>query len=71
MRTSGKSSVSWPFRIAARLQRNKAVVEVLDASGNITQVQLSPDDMRRLAAGLMKVAAVLETTNASDETTQP
>jgi hypothetical protein len=59
------------FRIAPRLQKNVAVFELLDAAGDITQVRVSPDDMRRIAAALMKIAAVLETTNASDETTQP
>lgn len=59
------------FRLAPRVQRNQAVVEVLDTAGAITQVRLSPDDMRRVAAAMMKVAAALETSNASEETTQP
>ena len=59
------------FRLAPRIQRNQAVFELLDPAGQITQVRLSPDDMRRVAAALMKVAAVLETSNASEETTQP
>lgn len=59
------------FRLAPRLQRNQAVLEVLDAAGEITQVRVSPGDMRRIAAALMKIASVLETSNASDETTQP
>ena len=59
------------FRIAPRHHQNKAVLEVLDVAGEITQVRLSPDDMRRLAAGLLKVAALLESTHASADDTQP
>lgn len=59
------------FRIAPRINRQQAVLEVLDSAGNITQVRLGPDDMRRLAAALMKVSVAVENTDASDETTQP
>ena len=58
------------LRIAPRVLRNQAVLEVLDEAGALTQVRLSPVDLRRIAAAMMKVAGLLETASASDETTQ-
>lgn len=66
---SGANGVT--FRVAPRLARNRAVLEVLDEAGDITQVRVSPDDMRRLAAALMKIAAVVEASTPSEETTRP
>jgi hypothetical protein len=65
------SSTGATFRIAPRLNRHQAVLEVMDAAGAITQVRLSPEDMRRLAAALMKLSVAVEAADASDETTQP
>lgn len=65
------STKTGSVRIAPRLSRNQAVLEVLDCAGEITQLRLSPDDMRRLAAALMKVAAALESSHQSEEATQP
>jgi hypothetical protein len=58
------------LRVAPRLARNRAVVEVLDPAGGITQVRVGPEDLRRFAAGLMKVAAALEAANESDGETR-
>jgi len=65
------SATGATLRIAPRVHRRQAVLEVMDAAGEITQVRVSPDDLRRIAAAFMKVASALETANASDETTQP
>lgn len=65
------STTGATFRLAPRVLRNQAVLEVMDGAGEITHVRISPDDMRRLAAALLKVAAALEASNASEETTQP
>ncbi|MBL8953550.1 MAG: hypothetical protein JNK82_22430 [Myxococcaceae bacterium] len=65
------SATGATLRIAPRLARRQAVVEVMDTAGEITQVRVSPDDLRRIAAAFMKVAAALETANASEETTRP
>ncbi len=65
------SATGATFRLAPRVHRRHAVLEVMDAAGEITQVRVSPDDLRRLAAALMKTAAAIETANASEETTQP
>jgi hypothetical protein len=65
------SATGATFRLAPRLTRHQGVLEVMDAAGEITQVRISPADMRRLAAALMKVAGALESANASDDTTQP
>ena len=43
------------MRVAARAQRNQAALEVLDAVGGITQIRLSADELRVLAAQFMKV----------------
>ena len=58
-------------RVAARSQRNQAALEVLDAGGGITQIRLSADELRLLAAQLMKVAAALQAAPAAEEVTQP
>jgi hypothetical protein len=58
-------------RVAPRLTRNQAVVEQLDAAGGITQIRLTPDELRRYAAALMKVAAALEHCHQDEESTQP
>jgi hypothetical protein len=57
--------------VAPRLARNQAVVEQLDAAGGITQIRLTPDELRRYAAALMKVAAALENCHQDEESTQP
>ena len=57
--------------MAPRDKRNQAVLEVLDSSGGITQIRLSSDELRVLAAQLMKVAAHLQALNLEDEVTQP
>jgi hypothetical protein len=51
--------------------RNQAVVEQLDAAGGITHMRMTPDELRRFAAALMKVAAALESSRQEEETTQP
>jgi len=61
---------SGAVRVAPREKRNEAVVELLDASGGITQIRLSGDELRLLAAQLMKVAAHLQAMNLADEVTQ-
>ena len=62
---------SGAVRVAPREKRNQAVLEVLDSSGGITQIRLSSDELRTLAAQLMKVAAHLQALNQSEEVTQP
>ena len=62
---------SGAVRCAPRDKRNQAVLEVLDASGGITQIRLSSDELRLLASQLMKVAAHLQALNLEDEVTQP
>ena len=59
------------MRIAPRVTRNQAVVEQLDSVGGITQIRMTPDELRRYAAALMKVAAALENCHADEESTQP
>ena len=46
-------------------------MEQLDAAGGITQIRLTPDELRRYAAALMKVAAALEHCHQDEESTQP
>ena len=62
---------SGAVRLAARERRNQAVLELLDSAGGITQVRLSPDELRFLAAQMMKVAGHLQALNLSEEVTQP
>ncbi len=59
------------IRVAPRESKNQAAVEVLDASGGITQIKLTSEELRVLSAQLMKVAVHLEALNLSDEVTQP
>ena len=47
------------------------MLEVLDVSGGITQIRLTPDELRALAAQLNKVAGHLQALNLEDEVTQP
>jgi hypothetical protein len=47
------------------------VLELLDSSGGITQIRLSSDELRVLAAQLNKVAAHLQALYLSEEVTQP
>ncbi|MBS1148970.1 MAG: hypothetical protein H6Q89_668 [Myxococcaceae bacterium] len=61
---------SGAVRVAPRDKRNQAVLEVLDVSGGITQIRLSPDELRTLAAQLVKVASHLQALNQSEEVTQ-
>lgn len=58
-------------RLAPREARNQAVLEVLDAAGGITQIRLSPDELRVLAAQMNKVAGHLQALFNSEEVTQP
>jgi hypothetical protein len=46
-------------------------VEQLDSVGGITQIRMTPDDLRRYAAALMKVAAALENCHQDEDSTQP
>ena len=62
---------SGTVRVAPRDKRNQAVIELLDASGGITQIRLTADELRVLAARMMKVASHLQALNLSDEVTQP
>lgn len=62
---------SGAVRVAPRGKRNQAVIELLDSSGGITQIRLSTDELRVLAAQLMKVASHLQAMNLSEEVTQP
>ena len=61
---------SGAVRCAPREKKNQAVLEVLDSSGGITQIRLSPDELRVLAQQLMKVAAHLQAVNIEEEVTQ-
>jgi hypothetical protein len=58
-------------RVAPRMKRNQAALEVVDASGGITQLRLTAEELRVLAANLMKVVALLNAANHSEEITQP
>ena len=62
---------SGTVRLAPRERRNQAVLELLDNAGGITQIRMSPDELRTLAAQLMKVAGHLQALNLSEEVTQP
>lgn len=62
---------SGAIRVAPRESKAQAAVEVLDASGGITQIKLTAEELRVLAAQLMKVAVHLEALSLSDEVTQP
>ena len=56
-------------RVAPRIGRNQAVIEQLDAAGGITQIRMTPDELRRYAVVLMRIAALLEEELQSDEAT--
>jgi hypothetical protein len=58
-------------RLAARERHNQAALEVLDAAGGIIQIHLAGDELRLLAAQLMKIAAQLQASNLSEEVTRP
>ena len=58
------------MRLAPRERHNLAVLELLDSAGGITQIRMSPDELRVLAAQLMKVAGHLEAMNHAEEVTQ-
>ena len=62
---------SGAVRVAPRDKKNQAVLELLDSSGGITQIRLSSDELRVLAAQLMKVASHLQAMSLSEEVTQP
>jgi hypothetical protein len=62
---------SGAVRLAPREAKNQAVLELLDNAGGITQIRMSPDELRRLAAQMNKVAGHLEAVNNSEEVTQP
>ncbi len=57
-------------RVAARVSRSQAVIEQLDAVGGITQIRMTPDELRRYAVVLMRVAAVLEEERHTEEATE-
>ena len=57
-------------RLAPRLKRGQAALEVLDPTGGIIQIRLTPDELRLLAAALMKVAVHLESNSGQEEVTQ-
>jgi hypothetical protein len=59
-------------RVAPRVHKNQAAVEVLDPAGGIIQIRMTPNELRLLAATLMKVAVHLEAHSAAEEEiTQP
>jgi len=58
-------------RVAPRVKRNQAAVEVLDPSGGIIQIRMTANELRVLAATLMKVAVHLEANAHEEEITQP
>ena len=58
-------------RVAPRVSRNQAALELLDSAGEIIQIRLSADELRVLAATLLKVAAHLQANNLAEEATQP
>lgn len=62
---------SGTVRLAPRERRNQAVLELLDCAGGITQIRMSPDELRYLAMQMMKVAGHLQAMNLSEEVTQP
>ena len=62
---------SGTVRLAPRERRNQAVLELLDSAGGITQIRLSADELKFLAAQMNKVASHLQALNLSEEVTQP
>ena len=62
---------SGTVRLAPRESRNQAVLELLDSAGGITQIRMSPDELRLLAAQMNKVAGHLQALHLSEEVTQP
>jgi len=58
-------------RVAPRAKKAQAAVEVLDPSGSIIQIRMTPSELRLLAATLMKVAVHLEANQSEEEITQP
>jgi hypothetical protein len=57
-------------RVTPRRRQRRAVLELLDASGGITQVRLSPEELRVLASALIKVAVALNAESIGEEITQ-
>ena len=45
-------------------------MEVLDPTGGIIQIRMTPEELRLLAAALMKVAVHLESSTEQEEITQ-
>ncbi|MFT3841645.1 MAG: hypothetical protein QM723_31945 [Myxococcaceae bacterium] len=58
-------------RVAPRVKKNQAALEVLDPSGGIIQIRMTSSELRLLAGTLMKVAVHLEANEAEEEVTQP
>jgi hypothetical protein len=57
-------------RVVPRVRQNRAVMEVLDVAGGITQIRLTPAELRTLAGALIKVAAALSAMNEAEDVTQ-
>ena len=61
---------SGTVRLAPRESRNQAVLELLDNVGGITQIRMSPQELRMLAAQMNKVASHLQALILDEEVTQ-
>ena len=57
-------------RVSARSRQCRAVLEVLGVGGAVSQVRLSPAELRLLARSLDRVASALAATAMPDEVTQ-
>jgi hypothetical protein len=57
-------------RIVPRVRQNRAVLEVLDVAGGITQIRMTPDELRTLAGAFLKVATALNALSEPEEVTK-
>ncbi|MHB8877479.1 MAG: hypothetical protein ACYC8T_27620 [Myxococcaceae bacterium] len=61
---------SGTVRVSAKSKESQALLEVLGVAGTVSQIKLTPGELRVLAQTLNKVAAALTAAAMADEVTQ-